>query len=320
MDSVLKTFDEKLRAAHSVAIFAHKNPDGDALCSVLALAHLIELNYGRRPLCVYDGNIPDALDNIPDRNRIQFYSRIDMARPFDVAIVLDYGTARNIGGAMPILENAKYTVEIDHHINDSHVAQLCIDDDKAVATGAIIYKIMRDLAWRSDLDVASLLALSILTDTGFFKYVRPGNGVALNIMADLVDSGVNIAELVDGMNNKPRRAIQTEAAVVAGAEFLFRGHLALATVEKKDYKHLDGRGELILSLLAQIKGVEYVALLKQQKENQIGVSLRGRMRAVDHIASALGGGGHTYAAGAVVNDSLENVRNRIIELFKGEDL
>ena len=118
MDSVLKTFDEKLRAARSVAIFAHKNPDGDALCSVLALARLIEMNYGRRPLCVYDGNIPDALDNVPDRNRIQFYSRIDMARPFDVAIVLDYGTARNIGGPMPVLENAKYTIEIDHHIKD----------------------------------------------------------------------------------------------------------------------------------------------------------------------------------------------------------
>lgn len=320
MDSVLKTFDEKLRAARSVAIFAHKNPDGDALCSVLALARLIEMNYGRRPLCVYDGNIPDALDNVPDRNRIQFYSRIDMARPFDVAIVLDYGTARNIGGPMPVLENAKYTIEIDHHINDAHVAELCIDDDSAAATGVIIYQIMRALGWQSDADVASLIALAILTDTGFFKYVRPGNGVVLNIMADLVNDGVNIAELADGMNNKPRRAIQTEAAVVANAEFLFHGHLALATVEKKDYKHLDGRGELILGLLAQIKGVEYVALLKQQKENQIGVSLRGRMRPVDHIAAALGGGGHTYAAGAVVNDTLENVHSRIVELFKGEKL
>ena len=38
---------------------------------------------------------------------------------------------------------------------------------------------------------------------------------------------------------------------------------------------------------------------------------------VDKIANELGGGGHKNAAGAVVYDSLENVKNKIIELFKG---
>ena len=38
---------------------------------------------------------------------------------------------------------------------------------------------------------------------------------------------------------------------------------------------------------------------------------------IDHIAVALGGGGHSCAAGAVVRDSVENVREKIIELFKG---
>lgn len=320
MDENLKNFSEKIRAARSVAIFAHKNPDGDALCSVLALARLIELNFGRRPICVYDGNIPDALDNVPDRHKIQFYQRIDLSRPFDVAIVMDYGTARNIGGPTQILENAKYTIEIDHHINDAHVAEMCIDDDTAAATGEIVFRIMDALSWTADVDVLNLLAVAILTDTGFFKFVRAGRGDALRIMARLVDDGVNIATLADGLNNKPRRTVQTEAAIVSNAEFLHRGKIALATVEKKDYKHLDGRGELILNLLAQIKGVELIALLKQQKENQIGVSLRGRMHPVDHIASALGGGGHTYAAGAVVADTLENVRTRLLDLLNGEKL
>lgn len=320
MNEQLKIFDEKIRRARSIAIFAHKNPDGDALCSVLALARLIELNYGRRPLCIYDGNIPDALDNVPDRHRIQYYNRIDLARPFDVAIVLDYGTARNIGGAMPVLENAKYTIEIDHHINDEHVATLCIDDDTAAAAGEIVFNIMDALSWRADADALNLLAVAILTDTGFFKFTRAGRGDVLRVMARLVDAGVNIAELADGMNNKARRTVQTEAAIVASAEFLYHGHLAVAIVMKKDYKYLDGRGELILNMLGQIKGVECIALLKQQKENQIGVSLRGRMHPVNHIATELGGGGHTYAAGAVVNDTLENVHARVLELFKGEKL
>ena len=43
----VKIFDEKISNAKSIVLFAHKNPDGDALCSVAALGHLIELNYGK---------------------------------------------------------------------------------------------------------------------------------------------------------------------------------------------------------------------------------------------------------------------------------
>ena len=46
------------------------------------------------------------------------------------------------------------------------------------------------------------------------------------------------------------------------------------------------------------------------------MSLRGKTMPVDYIAEQLGGGGHMCAAGAVVYDSLENVKQRIIDLFK----
>ena len=91
----------------------------------------------------------------------------------------------------------------------------------------------------------------------------------------------------------------------------------MATIDAKDYKNLDGRGEIVLSLLGQIKGVEYIVLLKRQKEQQTGVSLRSKMHPVNGIAESLGGGGHTYAAGAVVHDTLDNVRDRVLELFRG---
>ncbi|MBQ2859220.1 MAG: hypothetical protein IJE82_02555, partial [Alphaproteobacteria bacterium] len=89
-------------------------------------------------------------------------------------------------------------------------------------------------------------------------------------------------------------------------------------IVKKDYKYLDGRGETVLSLLGQISGVEYIVLLKEQKPEQIGISIRSRKNPIDKIAVELGGGGHERAAGAIVRDSLENVRARVLELFKGE--
>ena len=138
----IKLFDEKISNAKSVVLFAHKNPDGDALCSVAALGHLIELNYGKEVICMYDGNVPDNLDNIPLRRDMHYYARVDENIPVDVAIVMDYGIKRNIGGPQKFLDKAKFVIEIDHHINDDKVGDLCVDDESAAATGEIVYELM----------------------------------------------------------------------------------------------------------------------------------------------------------------------------------
>ena len=316
MEQKINEFFERVRGAKSIAIMGHKNPDGDSLCSVLALAHLIEENFGISPVCIYDGNIPENLSNVPLRPRIKYFERVDLSEQFDLAIVMDYGNPVHIGGPRPVVDNAKFVIEIDHHKNENPIGQLCINDDAAAATAVIVYRIMRMGGLTMDARTADLLALAILTDTGNFKFAR--NGDALRIMADLVDAGVNIRSLIELMNNKPRKAVQLEARTAANAEFFYHGRLALATIVKKDYKYLDGRGEMVLSLLGQISGVEYIVLLKEQKPEQIGISIRSRKNPIDKIAVALGGGGHERAAGAIVRDSLENVRARVLELFKGE--
>lgn len=306
---------EKLKAAKSVAIIGHKNPDGDALGSALALSRLIELNFGVTPVCTYDGNIPETLSEVPLRPRMRYFGHLNVTAPFDVVILVDYGTARHLEFASSVIQSAGFVIEIDHHKNDSPIAALCIDDDTADATTIIIYELMRDLNWQYDLDVLNLLSLGIVTDTGCFKFARSGR--PLRIMADMIEEGVRIRGVYDMLNNQPKKAIEVEARVASTAEFFYRDRLAVATIVNKDYRNLDGRGENVLDILARIKGVEYIALLKQQKDNQIGVSLRGRGKPVNHIAEALGGGGHIYAAGAVLRDSLENVHDKVIELFRG---
>lgn len=310
-----KIFIEKIESAKSILITAHKNLDGDALCSMLTLYQLIYLNYGKEAVCVYDGNVPEAFKYVPLRGRAHYFAHIDLSKTFDLAVLLDYGTVNNIGGYRDALDKAKFLVEIDHHKNDNKLGQLCLDDDTASATACLLYNLMLDAGWKYDDKVLNLLALGILTDTGGFKYAKDGR--VLRIMADLVDKGIEIQKLLEILNNKPRKTIQTEARVVSEAEFFYRNKLVVAVVNAADYKNLDGRGENALSLLGQIRGVEYIVLLKEQKENQIGVSLRSKTLPVNHFAEKLGGGGHMCAAGAVMHDSLENVKKQIIDLFKG---
>ena len=316
MNKNIKTFDEKLRGAKSIVIMAHKNPDGDALCSVLALSRLIEKNYCIKSVCVYDGNVPDYLDNIPLRRNAHCWNKIDSDTKFDVAILVDYGAEHQVGGPLNFVKNAEFVIEIDHHKNDSPIAHLCIDDENADAAAVVINRIMHELKWRDDLDVRDLLAVAILTDTGNFKFAK--NAESLSVMAELVNGGVSIRRLIELMNNKPRKAVLVEARAAGNAEFFYHNKLAVATISRREYRDMDGRGEMVLSILGQIHGVEYIVLLKEQKPDQIGISIRSRGAAIDHIATSFGGGGHKNAAGAVVHgDTLEHVREKIINAFKG---
>lgn len=316
MENKFKNFIEKIKDAKKIIVMGHKNPDGDSIASTLALSRLIELNFQKKVVSIYDGNIPDCLDFLPDRDKIHYFQHIDKNEKYDVAVLLDYGIENQIGGGINFFKQADCSFEIDHHKHDNNtVADIVLNDDKASATGVIVYRLMKELGLKFDKEILELIAVSIITDTGFFKYAK--NPEVFEIMAWLVEQGVVIEDLIEGLANKPRKTVQVEAAAAASAEFYYKNKLALAVIDSKSYKNLDGRGELCLNLLGQIKGVEYIVLLKEQKENQIGVSLRGKNKPINHIAVALGGGGHMYAAGAVVHDSLENVQKKVLDLFKG---
>ena len=88
MKNETKILIDKSKSADTILLTAHKNPDGDALCSVLALYQLIFLNYGKECVCVYDGNVPDALHYVPLRGHARFYGHVDLTNKFDLYIFL----------------------------------------------------------------------------------------------------------------------------------------------------------------------------------------------------------------------------------------
>ena len=315
MDKI-KTFIDKVKNAKSIAICGHKNPDGDSLCSALALMKIIELNFEKKSTVIYDGNIPKYLEEVPLRKSACFYDKVPENTKFDLCILVDYGTRINIGGTESFVNNADFVIEFDHHHNNDLVGNLCFDDTTKAAASQVVFDVVRAAKFKTDQDIIDLLTLAIITDTGQFKFVRSSD--VLMDTADLVNRGASISDLINLLNNSDKKTVLVESKAAANAEFYMKGRLALATITKDDYKKLDGRGELVLRTLGQIHGVEYVVLLKEQKANQIGISLRSRKIPVNDIAESFGGGGHFCAAGAVVQDSLENVHKRIIDAFKGK--
>ena len=315
MKEKIKTFIEKIQNAKSIAISGHKNLDGDALCSALALMKIIELNFGKKATVIYDGNVPRDLDNVPLREEAVFHKNIPENAKYDLYILVDYGTRKHLGEIEKYVNAADFVIEFDHHFNDDLVGDLCFDDEEKAATAQVIYDVVKADNLEIDQDIVDLLMLAIITDTGRFKFVRSSD--VFKDSAKLVSAGADVTQLANLLNNKDKKTVLVEAKAVSQAEFLMKGRLALAIINHDDYKKLDGRGETVLSLLGKIHGVQYIVLLKEQKENRIGISIRSRQTPINQIAESFGGGGHLCAAGAVVEDSLENVRTKIINAFKG---
>lgn len=311
----IETLIEKIKNAKTIAISGHKNLDGDALGSALALFKMIELNFNKTPTFIYDGNIPQDLDEFPLRNKACYCVNVLEKTKFDLYILVDYGTRNHLGGVEKFVNNADYVIEFDHHHNDDIVGDLCFDDVEKAATSQIIYDVARRAKWEMDSDVIDLIILAIITDTGNFKFVRHSD--VFTDAARLVESGADMSKLANLLQNKSKKTVLVESSATTNAEFFMKGRLAVATINNKEYKKLDGRGELVLSLLAQIHGVEFVVLLKEHKENQIGISLRSKTVPINTIAESFGGGGHLYAAGAVIDGSLEDVHDKVIKAFEG---
>lgn len=315
MKKKIENLIEKIKNAKNIAISGHKNPDGDALCSALALMKIIDLNFHKKATVIYDGNVPKELDYVPLRKDAISCNHVPEDSKYDLYILVDYGTKKNLGGVQKFVDASDFIIEFDHHFNDEVIGNLCFDDPEKASTSQIVYDVARSAELKMNKDITDLLMLAIITDTGNFKFVRHSD--VFKDAAHLVDAGANMINLVNLLNNKSRKTVLVESKAVSEAEFFMKGRLAIAKINHCDYKKLDGRGELVLRLLAQIHGVEYVVLLKEQKENQIGVSIRSRQKPINKIAESLGGGGHLCAAGAVVCDSLDNVYKNVINAFKG---
>lgn len=315
MNKKIEILKEKIMQAKSIVIAGHKNPDGDSVCSALSLMRIIKLNFGKKSTVIYDGNIPKVLDNLPLRDEMTFYQHIPEDTKFDLCILVDYGARSHIGGTERFVNNADFIIEFDHHFNDDVVGDLCFDDTEKAAAVQIIYDVVRSAKFEMDSDIINLITLGLITDTGHFKYVR--NSDVFKDATSLVEAGADIPYITNLLNNRDKKTVLMESRVVSEADFVYNGRLVIATINNNDYKKLDGRGDLVLSVLAQIHGVEYVVLLKEHKENQIGISFRSKTQPINEIAESFGGGGHLFAAGAVVMDSLDNVHKLIKKAFKG---
>ena len=197
---------------------------------------------------------------------------------------------------------------------------LNIVDDKAAATGELIYDLLKNMSIEIDKDIATCLYAAISTDTGSFMYDNT-SAKTHEIAAELIRIGIAKEDInIHLYQSKSLERTKLFIKAMSNLEFYFENKVAITMVTQEMLKESNAKmedTEGIISFVRGISPVELAVLLKEFSENEVKVSMRSK-RYIDvaEICLAFGGGGHIRAAGCTINTSLNEAKSMIIDEIK----
>lgn len=325
MMNIAQKVAEKIKKAKNIIIIHHIAPDGDGLGSALALREMIsQLNIVNKLDAVISGKIPDIYRFLPGIENLKKTNDASLYQSYDLAIALDCADKDRLGDATEFFNNARNTINIDHHISDNGFADIDWIDPKASATGEILFDLIEPLGIKLNKNIAIALYTSILTDTGGFKFENT-KPKTFNICAELLEAGANPVSIYNECyESKPVAMVRLHAKAINDAVYLEDNEIVYTKISRKLLEeihasddHIDG----ITEALRQVNSVKVAIVFKETIKGTTKVSFRSNGIDVCEIASFFGGGGHKLAAGCIVeknideavNDILKTVRKQVIK-------
>ncbi len=294
-DRVIHSIHQKIRDSQRIAITSHLRPDGDSICTGLALLHLAEA-IGKEGRFINQDPTPFPFSQMPEAGRIE-KGQI-RARAFDLVILLECASVVRSGQEK--IDDC-FKINIDHHYSNDSYADINWIDPEASAVGEMVFLLCEKTGLPVTPEMANHLYCAIVSDTGSFQFSNT-TGRAFEVCHKLVNLGANPIKVSEFLfNNNPPEKIKLLGHVLSTLKMNRRGNIATITMFKKFLRTLHLREmdtEDITTLARSIKGVEMVLFFKEMTPRTFRVSLRSKGNAnAAAIAEHFGGGGHVHAAG-----------------------
>ena len=251
----------------SFVIGAHMGPDGDNVGSTMALYYLLTA-LGKKVMPYNPDSIPESFTSLPS---IDNYNKtIDKDLTFDVGIVLDNSEIRRIGKDWPIGRMDK-VIQIDHHLKANRFGDIVYIDEAASSVGEMLYFLFEefDIKYLTK-DVATALYISIVTDTGSFKY-NSTSSKTFYVAQKLLEAGASPYEIhINVFENVPLNKINLLQEVLSTLELNSDGNFAIMYLSKDMLEKYNADKDLAEGFVNYgriIKGVEISCFLKEIGEN-----------------------------------------------------
>ena len=295
-----------LTGAGSVVLACHINPDGDALGSMLSLGLALEqlgiavsCSWGSEPL-----ELPATYAALlPGQHLLVAPSEVPPAP--DCFVALDTASLDRLGSLAPLISTAKESIVVDHHASNASFGTCPLIDPSAAATAYLVAELITRLGVPLDAELATGLYVGLTTDTGSFRFAATTPAVH-RLAAELLATGIRhdlIARAIYDTHDFGYVQLLGAALSRAALEPDAAGGLGLVWTETTldDLQRHGLRMDQIEGVIDSIRvtsQAEVAVLLKGDVDGTIKVSTRSK-GAVDMsaVCSALGGGGHRFAAG-----------------------
>jgi phosphoesterase RecJ-like protein len=321
-----------LAGAETVALACHVDPDGDALGSMLALAHFLTsrgvptiASFGSSGSAHEPLSIPPQYTFLPGLDRLVSAASFPAAP--DVLVAFDTASADRLGTLRSAAERAGTVIVIDHHAVGEAFGDIRLCDEDAAATAVLVDQLIGRMGGELDGDIATCLYVGLVTDTGRFSYANTTPEV-MALGGRLIGQGIDHAAI----NRQVWSAhsfgyLKLIGRAMDRATLLPASALVWTAVHQSDLAELGitlQETEGLIDVLHALEAAECALVCKELpapggSPPRWKTSLRSK-GAVDvgAIAERFGGGGHRFAAGFTATAPLDEIVARVSEVLGAE--
>jgi phosphoesterase RecJ-like protein len=312
----LSRLQEIIATSHRILLSVHRNPDGDAVGSLLGMYFILR-GLNKEPTAFCPDGIPRSLQFLPGADQIA--GRLEGR--FDATILLDTPKKELFAEGF---ESQGVFVVIDHHMDAEEFGDLVVRTP-ASAVGETLYFLAEQARWQIDRQAALCLYTSIVSDTSSFRYesATPESHRAAARLIELGADPQTVAlNLFESFSLTSRRLL---AEVLKTLKIGAKGKYACMVCTREMKERIGGSPydlSGVVNAARGIEGVELAALLREEEEGWIRVSLRSKGRVnASSAAARFGGGGHVNAAGfrfqgVSIDDALEQLLKAAEEILR----
>lgn len=317
-----------LSSPKRIAIIPHKNPDGDAIGSTLALSRYLSKK-GHNTQVLAPNDFPKFLKWMPGAHQILNYERHNAeTKKFiaeaDIIFTLDFNDFGRVGQMAECLENATAKfVMVDHHQQPSGYADITYSDINMSSTCEMVYTLIDAMGDRDliDQDIANCIYTGIMTDTGSFKF-KATTSQTHRTVADLMDKGADNTAIHQRVydTNSPGRLHLLGCALknMVILEEFNTVYISLTQEELDRYDYEKGDTEGFVNYGLTLDKIRFAVIFIENKEEGIfKISLRsvGDFSVNDFARNHFEGGGHTNAAGGKSEKPLQETIDYFVSLL-----
>ncbi len=315
---LIRTFEALIEnSSKSIVLVPHRNPDGDAMGSVLGLWRVLK-NAGKSVKIVSPTKYPEFYHWMDGHNEVIIFSHHpkQSARAFDesdLMICMDFNQLSRLGDMSALAENFQgKKALIDHHPNPGNFADLVISDTSCSSTAELVFSVLQStgLFQYMDTNAATSFFTGIMTDTGSFDF-NVSDPRTFETVAQLTRMGIDQQDIHSKVyDNYSADRMRLMGFCLSNRMTVFpEYHAACMYITREDQKthnFVTGDNEGFVNMPLSIKGIVFSALFTE-KDKYIKASFRSKGEfAVNEVSEKyFNGGGHRNAAGGEFYASLQ---------------